>query len=307
MNTQHFQKLSLLTVALLLMACGGKATGKQDGAKEQPSTEAAPSNDSIREHVVLDFGNRTIRTTPDESISMPALMKNRKNCFLVLSKKDYYLYVYEAQGNDTVMLARYDCAFALKKGDKTKTGDMRTPHCVSMSKPFHIEKIKNAHDWCHDFKDGRGSIRSYGDYFMQLRLDGHPLVSNHSIGIHGSTNNRESVPGRASEGCIRLKDEDIKDLRETYASVEMKVFIKSETMDDLPFETHAFAKQGIERKRHFAVANTLTNEQIATAPTEQGRVKKAATRKVSSDSIRSTANAKGSSKNKTLEQLKSKR
>lgn len=307
MKTKQYQRLSLLTIALCLMACGGKATSKQDSPKEQPSEVAASSNDSIREHVVLDFGNRTIRTSADESISMPALMKNRKNCFLVLSKKDYYLYVYEAQGKDTVLLARYDCAFALKKGDKTKTGDMRTPHCTSMSKPFHIEKIKNAHDWCHDFKDGRGSIRSYGDYFMQLRLDGHPLVSNHSIGIHGSTNNRESVPGRASEGCIRLKDEDIKDLRETYAFEGMKVFIKSETMDDLPFETHAFTKQGIERKRHFDVAHTLTNEQIAAAQAEQGRVKKATARKTSTDSTRTTTKASNNSKNKTLEQLKSRR
>ena len=35
-----------------------------------------------------------------------------------MSKKDYYLYVYEGQGADTVLLARYDCAFSQKKGNK---------------------------------------------------------------------------------------------------------------------------------------------------------------------------------------------
>ena len=34
------------------------------------------------------------------------------------------------------------------------------------------------------------------------------------IGIHGSTNNESSVPGRGSEGCIRLRDDDLIQLKE---------------------------------------------------------------------------------------------
>lgn len=257
------------------------------------------SDDNISERVVIDYGNRTIRTQPDESLSFPELMKNKKNCFLLLSKKDYYLYVYEPQGKDTIMLARYDCAFALKKGDKTKQGDMRTPHCSSFDSPFSVSEIKNSKDWCHDFGDGRGSIRSYGEYFIRLRLDGHQCSGNRSIGIHGSTNNAESVPGRASEGCIRLKDVDIKQLRETFVTENMKVIIKAETVDDYPFEIKAMKKQNIIRKRHFNPEHTLTNEQVNNAEAEVARSKNKT--KSSPDNEKRGNNSE--TKNKTIDDL----
>ena len=94
-----------------------------------------------------------------------------------MSKKDYYLYVYEPQGKDTTLIARYDCAFSLKKGQKEKEGDMRTPHCT-IDNPFHVQQIVSASNWEHDFGDGRGKIKSYGDYFLRLkRLDTVELVS----------------------------------------------------------------------------------------------------------------------------------
>ena len=143
------------------------------------------SGKDVYEYVVEDFGKRTIRTQADESLCFTDLMKNKKNCFILLSKKDYYLYVYEPQNGDTVMLARFDCAFALKKGDKSKQGDMRTPHCVSMSKPFYVSEIKNASSWCHDFGDGRGSIKSYGEYFIRLRLAGHQVEHREAQHVRG--------------------------------------------------------------------------------------------------------------------------
>lgn len=279
--------LMAAAASVLLAACGSK--DKQDAADdngaapvavnargEAVATEAEAaetglpySADSIREHVVLDYGNRTLRTDADKTISTPEKMKDKGKCFIVMSKKDYYLYVYEPQGQDTVMLARYDCAFALRKGQKEQSGDMRTPHCT-MDTPFSVQEIVPASAWSHDFGDGRGPILSYGDYFLRLVTPGHK-----GIGIHGSTNNRESVPGRASEGCIRLKDEDIKDLTEHYVKPGMKVIIKAENIDDLPFEIHAFKKQAIDRKRHFDPKKTLTNEQTAALPAEPGRTKAA--------------------------------
>ncbi len=100
-----------------------------------------------------------------------------------------------------------------------------------MQNPFKITQIQDASKWTHDFGDGRGSILAYGAYFLRLETPGHS-----GIGIHGSTNNRESVPGRGSEGCIRLLDEDIIDLRKNYAYVGMKVVIKAEDVGLLPFE-----------------------------------------------------------------------
>lgn len=281
-------------VAMLLAMAGCKSGDKQGDAAQSDGQEVAVvdasgrvqtsadapgaieglpfSPQAVREHVVLDYGKRTIRTDADQSLSFPDKLKDRSKCFLVLSKKDYYLYVYEPQGTDTVLLARYDCAFALKKGDKAADGDMRTPHCTSPSKPFSISEIKDASTWCHDFGDGRGSIKAYGGWFLRLSLDGHAMSGNRSIGIHGSTGNRESVPGRASEGCIRLKDEDIADLHDHYATVGTKVIIKAEDVDDLPFEISAMKRQKIERKRHFNPAELLTNEQVdAAAQPEMGR------------------------------------
>lgn len=313
------KKIVPITAVLALLACSGSASNKEKAEKavdvegnvvevkaEQAAEKALPySDDSVREHVVMDYGNRTIRTDADETISNPELVENKQKCFIVMSKKDYYLYVYEAQAEDTVLVARYDCCFALKKGNKERQGDMRTPHCT-MKAPFSISQIVDASTWSHDFGDGRGSIKSYGDYFLRLVTPGHK-----GIGIHGSTNNRESVPGRASEGCIRLKDEDIIDLRKNYAFVGMKVVIKAENIDDLPFEIRAMKKQEIQRKRHFDPSKTLTNEQIQQAEVEQGRVKGQrhhadAEIPVDEKEIRnSVASSKtsGSTKNMTLEEL----
>ena len=54
----------------------------------------------------------------------------------------------------------------------------------------------------------------------------------------------------------------------------MKVIIKSEKEDDMPFEIRAMRKQHIERLRHLDPAIVLTNEMIQSADAEQGRVKK---------------------------------
>ena len=88
-----------------------------------------------RQYEVNDHGKRAIRADQDVKISRPDLVKKKRNCFILMSKKDFYLYVYEAQGSDTVMVARYDACFALNKGQKQRKGDMRTPHCT-MKKPF---------------------------------------------------------------------------------------------------------------------------------------------------------------------------
>ncbi len=246
-------------------------TEEKEVVESEPEAEAADNTEEatecedegnglaytdVKEEVWDEYGDHNIRIAPDATISHPELMRNRENCFIVMSKKDYYLYVYEAQGTDTVLLARYDCCFSRKKGQKEKSGDMKTPHCT-MDNPFTISEIVDASGWTHDFGDGRGEILSYGHYFHRLVTPGHK-----GIGIHGNTNNEESVPGRASEGCIRMRDVELIDMHDNYAFVGMKVVIKSEDTDDYPFETKAMERQHIERKRHLNPSLTLTNEQV---------------------------------------------
>ena len=221
------------------------------------------SHDCIQEKVKLYYGKRTIKIESDSTISFLEQVKDRKKCFLLFSKKDYYLYVYEVVGQDTILRARYDCTFALRKGDKTKQGDMRTPHCVSMSKPFHVSEIKNSSAWRLDFGDGRGSIKSYGNCFIRLQLNGHRVVNNPPLVFMVQPIMKILLLVEPVRGCTRLKDKDIKDLRENYVIVGMKVYIKSEEQDDLIFERKSMRQQYIS-KRHLEFLKTLSNEKIVT-------------------------------------------
>ena len=155
---------------------------------------------------------------------------DKDKSFIVISKKDLKLTVYAQVNGDTVPVAQFPVCLSLNKGQKEKEGDMRTPESEPGS-PFVIDAIKPASDWTHDFGDGRGAILAYGAWFLRLVTPGH-----HGIGIHGSTNNENSVPGRASEGCIRLRDQDIITLKEQYAWVGMPVIIKQEEQGLKSFE-----------------------------------------------------------------------
>ena len=131
------------------------------------------------------------------------------------------------------MVAQFPCCMGKNKGNKQKRGDMRTPESPT-GKPFKITMIQDASTWRHNFHDGRGNIKAYGHWFLRLETPGH-----RGIGIHGSTNNEHTVPGRASEGCIRLLDKDIITLKEHFAYVGMPVTVLAEDTALLPWEPFA--------------------------------------------------------------------
>ncbi len=183
---------------------------------------------------IVDASHATHAT--DKAVYYQAPQVDKKNTFIVISKKEQRLYVYGTAAGDTLLLAKYPACLSLNKGQKQRRGDMKTPSCPA-SKPFYIKAIKPASSWYHDFKDGRGSIKAYGAWFLSLYTPGHS-----GIGIHGSTNNEKSVPGRASEGCIRLRDPDIIQLKERYARLNMPVIIKDEDEDAWRWELKAHKK-----------------------------------------------------------------
>lgn len=154
---------------------------------------------------------------------------NGDSTFIVISKKDLTLTVYAPVAGDTVPVVRFPVCLSKNKGQKQGSGDMRTPESEP-GKPFRIIQIQDASTWCHDFGDGRGEILAYGAWFLRLET---PF---NGIGIHGSTGNEKSVPGRASEGCIRLRDADIITLKEKYARIDMPVIIKQENQGYFPYE-----------------------------------------------------------------------
>ena len=202
--------LYILLTALTLLSC----TGNKD-RQQQP---AAPDTIAAQD------------TAPRQLITHPEVTANKDSAFIVVSKKDLTLTVYARYGGDTIALESFPVCMGKNKGDKQGKGDMRTPESPD-GRPFTITMIQDASTWKHDFGDGRGDILAYGHWFLRLDTPGHS-----GIGIHGSTNNESSVPGRASEGCVRLLDKDIIILKEKYARVGMPVIIKAEEQELLPFE-----------------------------------------------------------------------
>lgn len=154
---------------------------------------------------------------------------NVKNCFIVISKKSLSLRVYEGANTDTTLVAVFPVCLSKNKGQKYTAGDNKTPEC-SMDNPFRVTQIEDASTWRYDFGDGRGYILAYGHWFIRLNSEFS------GIGIMGSTNNEQSVPGRESSGSIRLKDDDLDFLKEHYVFEGMKVVIKSEEEGLYDFE-----------------------------------------------------------------------
>lgn len=154
----------------------------------------------------------------------------KNTLFIVISKKHQRLYVCSKQGGDTVIVCTYSVCLSKNLGNKQRRGDMKTPESPK-GRPFTITQIQDASTWRHNFGDGNGNILAYGHWFLRLLTPGHS-----GIGIHGSTNNEEKVPGRWSEGCIRLRDVDIEHLKENYAYKGMPVIIQAENEDSLPFK-----------------------------------------------------------------------
>ena len=131
---------------------------------------------------------------------------------ILVSKSKYTLSLFK--GNDLVK--EYPIAVGKNPGDKRRVGDHRTP-----TGDFKIVSIEDASNWKHDFGDGKGKIAgAYGPWFLRLDAKGWK-----GIGIHG-THDPDSRGTMATEGCIRLSNEDIAELKEKYAYRNMPVTIR---------------------------------------------------------------------------------
>lgn len=123
-----------------------------------------------------------------------------KPAYIHISKQDMMLYLCDSLGGH---IAEYPMACGKNVGDKQMVGDMKTPEGV-----FEVQQIQDASSWTHDFKDGKGVIKNaYGPWFIRLLTPGHS-----GIGIHG-THAPESIGTRATEGCMRLHNENVAKLK----------------------------------------------------------------------------------------------
>jgi lipoprotein-anchoring transpeptidase ErfK/SrfK len=114
--------------------------------------------------------------------------------WILIEKSRFTLIEYSG----TRELARFDVALGKNPGDKQRVGDMRTPEGV-----FRVVSIHDSRHWVHDFGDGKGPVSgAYGPWFIRLETGWK------GIGIHG-THDPGSTGTRASEGCIRMKNDDL--------------------------------------------------------------------------------------------------
>jgi len=133
-------------------------------------------------------------------LTISKCLQNADNdTFVVISKTDMLLKVLNSQGT---ILKEYPIATGENKGNKQKKGDHRTPEGT-----FIIINIHDSSWWKHDFNDGKGEIAgAYGSFFIRLKTPGFT-----GIGIHG-THDPSSIGKCITEGCIRLRNEDVTEL-----------------------------------------------------------------------------------------------
>ena len=203
--------LIYVMAALFMMPSCGSTGNKPEEPKQVVSTDT----------IVTD----TVKAPQGDVATYYSDVVNKKNCFILISKPEFRLYVCEVVKGDTIKRVHYPVCVGKNPGQKQKKGDMKTPECTA-AKPFKITEIVDASKWTHDFGDGRGEILAYGNWFMRLYTPGHS-----GIGIHGSTNNESSVPGRGSEGCIRLRNDDLDELKAKYAFKGMRVVILADEIE----------------------------------------------------------------------------
>lgn len=159
-------------------------------------------------------------------------LKHVKNSnFIIIDKANMTLSQYNFHG---VLLHKFKVATGKNFGNKIEKGDCKTPEGV-----FTIDEVVDAASWSHDFKgDKLGPIKgAYGPFFIRLNVPGQK-----GIGIHG-THDNSSLGKRASEGCIRLNNNDLIELVKNITTTSVVVItpgnedVKINFNPDLPNNT----------------------------------------------------------------------
>lgn len=126
---------------------------------------------------------------------------------IVIIKHKFELRLYEGRN----LIKVYPVAIGKNPGDKERVGDYRTPEGN-----FYIVSIEDSSKWKHDFGDGKGPIKgAYGPYFLRLYTGKECTRSGKGwvgFAIHG-THDESSIGKMASEGCIRMRNTDVTELK----------------------------------------------------------------------------------------------
>ncbi len=187
-----------IIIALLSIAsfAGLRAQSQEDDSL------AIAKNDAI----VEKYLNETPSLLPDSVV-----VKQVDAGFIHISKEDMMLYLYDSMGKQ---IFAFPIACAKVFGAKKKMMDGKTPEGV-----FTVMSAVDATHIPYRTDDGRYVMGVYGPYFIRLNCP----VAQHHIGIHG-TGTPSSIGKRCSHGCIRLHNENVRQLY-PYVYVGMPVII----------------------------------------------------------------------------------
>ena len=185
---KNFKVLSLIFVFSLLLL---------------PVCTAAPkspqSPKSLKVIKVPDKIQNTDTKPPISRIAKTyAEIIKKEPILIIVEKEKYKLYLFK-EGKE---IKSYDVAIGKNPGQKQRVGDKTTP-----SGEFKVDEIIPSSYWTHDFDDGNGEIEgAYGPWFVSLETGWI------GIGIHG-THDPDSIGTMASEGCIRMKNDQVAELK----------------------------------------------------------------------------------------------
>ncbi len=195
-------------------AQANQATDKQNSTIDPSTAKPADTVSSVQTNKAGATAQSS--TTKEQAPAQAAADIVRKYSILI-KKADFKLYVLD-KGQ---VIESFDCALGKNPGDKQKFGDMKTPNGT-----FKVIEVCDASYWTHDFKDGKGEIKgAYGPWFFYLDTTAKSKGQWDGIGIHG-THDPSSMRTRASEGCIRLLNENVQLLKDKYIRVGTMVTIE---------------------------------------------------------------------------------
>jgi len=205
-------KVKWLVLTLLLLAFAGgfcfrlRICNAQNKQKLSECVTKQKCAEKARE-------SKTEKKKQEHSNSHSEVAENNhsQGVWLKIVKHEHLLYVM----NGSKSIARYGVAVGRNIGQKVKVGDCRTPEGK-----FSVQSIQSSQGWSHDFKDGKGVIpNAYGGWFIRLKTGWN------GIGIHG-THDPSSIGKNVTEGCIRLKNENLQTLKDKYVRLGMVVVIE---------------------------------------------------------------------------------
>ena len=211
---RSYTRLFALLGFVLVLALGYGAYRYLSPVAEPPAQAAAtaPVQTSAQEQTAPAAAENKATAAPiSESAEKPSAEMETKpaaqastGTSILIKKSEFRLYLL-VDGN---VVNSWPVALGKNAGQKRVSGDMKTPDGT-----FPIDEVLDSSYWTHDFHDGKGEIEgAYGPYFISLDTSALSGGAWDGIGIHG-THDPASIGTHASEGCIRMHNNDLLTLK----------------------------------------------------------------------------------------------